>query len=241
MEHFCNNFVPPKGNFITEQLVLYDLGSDRWVQGYIDLIKQNSDGTLSIYDWKTSTNFTKTDLVHHGRQLVFYALAKESEGYKVKEVAWIMLKYAEVKFMGKKRANSKEKTEITKVVNRGKLISELKNYLEADLDELGFDEIDIEFLIKEALETNSLNKMPDAIKNAYTIKPYVRKYEITDELKAETINYLNEMADRFEQLDPNDKTVWLPREFTKKSKDGKEKPDTFFVKTSVISAKNVFT
>mgnify|MGYP006922404431 CR=1 FL=1 len=53
---------------------------------------------------------------------VFYALAKEAEGFKVRDVSWIMLKYCEVKFMGKKRSNSKNKTEIVKVLNRGKLI-----------------------------------------------------------------------------------------------------------------------
>ena len=112
MKHFCQTFQPPKGTFKTEELVIYPLcNSDdkddpnRYVQGYIDLIRENSDGTISIYDWKTSTDFKQSDLIHHGRQLVFYALAKEAEGYTVRDVSWIMLKYCEVKFMGKKRAN----------------------------------------------------------------------------------------------------------------------------------------
>ena len=105
MKHFCETFYPPKGKFKTEELVIYHLGrtlnpskdelnkSDRYVQGYIDLIRENDDGTISIYDWKTSTKFSAADLLHHGRQLVFYALAKEAEGYTVKDVAWIFLKY----------------------------------------------------------------------------------------------------------------------------------------------------
>ena len=32
MSHFCTNFVKPKGNFSTEQLVLYKLNENRYVQ-----------------------------------------------------------------------------------------------------------------------------------------------------------------------------------------------------------------
>jgi hypothetical protein len=228
MKHFCNTFQPPKGRFRTEELVLYKLSDDRYIQGYIDLIRENSDGTISIYDWKTSTDFKTADLIHHGRQLVFYALAKEAEGYKVRDVSWIMLKYCEVKFMGKKRSNSKTKTEMVKVLNRGKLISELKNHIECDLTELGYDEIDIEIMLKAALKDNSFDPLPDEIKSKYIVKPYVRKYEITDELRQETIDYLNRQADLFESLDTNNAESWSPRKFTRINGNGKEVEDIFF-------------
>lgn len=228
MKHFCENFTAPKGTFTTEELVIYQLSPNRYVQGYIDLIRHNKDGTISIYDWKTSTKFSAADLLHHGRQLIFYALAKEAEGYKVRDVAWIMLKYCVVTFQGKKRANSKAKSEIIKVVNRGKLISELKNHIEFDLSELGYDEIDIEVMLKESLKNNSFDNLPENVKNNYIIAPYVCKYELTDELKRETINYLNQMADKFESLDVDDESQWPPRSFVRLTKDGKEKDDVFF-------------
>ena len=96
MKDFCTSFVKPKGKFETEQLFIYQLDPDHYLQGYIDLIRYNSDDTISIFDWKTSSQFATKDLIHHGRQLVLYAMGKEQEGYKVKNVAWIMLKYAEV-------------------------------------------------------------------------------------------------------------------------------------------------
>lgn len=231
MKHFCKTFVPPKGKFKTEELVLYKLSEDRYVQGYVDLIRENDDGTISIYDWKTSTNFKQDELIHHGRQLVFYALAKEAEGYTVRDVSWIMLKYCEVKFMGKKRSNSKAKSEIVKVINRGKLISELRQHIENDLAEFGYDEIEIEFMLKNALDENSMDSLPKAIQDKYMVKPYVRNYPLTDELKQETINYLNKMADLFESLDPEDASQWPPRSFTKLTKEGNEKLDVFFCTT----------
>ena len=228
MKHFCKTFRPPRGTFKTEELVIYPLSEDRYVQGYIDLIRENNDGTISIYDWKTSTDFKAADLLHHGRQLVFYALAKEAEGFTVRDVSWIMLKYCEVTFMGKKRSNSKTKTQIVKVLNRGKLISELKNHIEYNLAELGYDEIDIEIMIKKALSENSFDALPDEVKSKYTVKPYVRKYEITDELKQETLDYLNKEADLFESLDPDDESQWPPRQFTRINGNGNEVEDTFF-------------
>lgn len=228
MEHFCKTFQPPKGKFKTEELVIYKLSDNRYVQGYVDLIRENTDGTISIYDWKTSTDFKSTDLLHHGRQLIFYALAKEAEGYTVRDVAWIMLKYCQVTFMGKKRANSKSKSEITKVLNRGKLVSSLKDYIESDLIDLGYSEIDVEIMLLKALQENSLDSLPEEIQSRYVIKPYVRKYQITDTLKTETIDYLNKMADLFESLDPNDENQWPPRKFTRINKNGKESEDTFF-------------
>ena len=224
MSHFCTNFVKPKGKFSTEQLVLYKLNENRYVQGYIDLIRHNPDGSISIYDWKTSSQFTKEDLLHHGRQLVFYALAKEAEGYKVRNVAWIMLKYCEVSFMGKKRANSKEMTKITKVVNRSKLVEELVPYITADLKLLGYDDIDIECIIHNALQNNEI---PLEVCDKYTVKPYVREYEITPEIKDETINYLNKMAILFENKSDNE-ADWKPKSFYKTTKTGKKQEDTFY-------------
>lgn len=216
MEHFCKNFVKPSGKFITEELILLQLGENRWLQGYVDLIKYNKDGSISIYDWKTSSQFNKETLLEHGRQLVTYAIAKEKEGYKVREVAWIMLKYVEVKFMGKARSNSKNETEITKVLNRRKLVSELAKYIENDLYKLGYGEIDIDIMLSEALINNDMKLLPKEIQDKYNVKPYVRKYEITEEIKQETLDYINKTADLFESLGKNE-SEWKGLEVDKKN------------------------
>ena len=223
MTHLCNNFVKPKGEFTTEELVIYKINEDRYVQGYLDLIQHNKDNTISIWDWKTSSQFSKEDLLHHGRQLVFYALAKEQEGETVKSVGWIMLKYCQIDFMGKARSNSKNETLITKICNRSKIIKELQSYIESDLAKLGYDEVDIEILINEALENNSFDKFPVEIRNKYIVKPYVRKYEITEELKKETLDYINNIADIYESK-TKDKKEWTFRKLT----NDKGKDDTFF-------------
>lgn len=216
MEHFCNNFIKPSGNFTTEELILLQLGDNRWLQGYVDLIKHNKDGSISIYDWKTSSQFTKETLLEHGRQLITYAIAKEKEGFKVKEVAWIMLKYVEVKFMGKARSNSKKETEIIKILNRRKLVSELAKYIENDLYNLGYGEVDVDIMLSDAIKNNDIKLLPQEIQDKYIVKPYVRKYEITEELKQETLDYINKTADLFESLG-KDESEWKGLEVNKKN------------------------
>lgn len=232
MKHFCETFEPPKGKFDTEELFIYELDEERYVQGYIDLIRHNEeDDTISIFDWKTSSQFNKDDLLHHGRQLVLYAIAKEAQGIKVRDVSWIMLKYCQVSFFGKKRSNSKKLEDITKVINRGKLVSELRNNLEYDLSVAGYDEVDIECMLNKALEDNSLDSLPENIRNKYKIEPYIRTYEITDELKQECINYINETADKFESLDNSSDKSFPPRNFTRINGNNNEVEDTFFCHT----------
>ena len=216
MSDFCNSFVKPKGQFETEQLFIYKTPEGAYLQGYIDLIRHNRDGSISIFDWKTSSQFSLSDLKHHGRQLVLYALGKEQEGYNVKSVAWIMLKYAEVSFWGKARKNSKNETLIKKVCNRSKIANELKPYIESDLEKLGYSELDIELMVNEAVKANSLSKLPEEIQKKYTIKPYVRKYELTDEIKQETLNYIKDKISQFESKS-DDENDWAPIKITDKN------------------------
>lgn len=219
MRHFCKNFVPPKGQFETEQLFIYPLSDNRYVRGYIDLVQtiDEANKVISIWDWKTSSQFRKDNLLEHGRQLVLYTIAKEHEGYTVKDVGWIMLKYVQIDFYGKLRKNSKTKTKMTQVCDRHKIVTTLKPYIESDLTEAGYDELEIEMYISECLQNNSLDCLPDEIKSNYTIKPYVRKYKITDELKKETLDYINKQADIFESLPKEDASKWQPKLIDKDS------------------------
>lgn len=227
MNHFCENYNKPKGKFTTEELIILKLNENTYMQGYVDLVKHNADDTISIYDYKTSTDFDDESLIKSGRQLITYAMAKEQEGFKVNEVAWIMLKYCEVSFRGKSRRNSKEETDISKVINRGKLATTLKPYIEYNLRDLGYDDIEIEIMLKEVLDTNSLKSLPIEIIEKYNIKPYVRKYAITEDIKTETMEYIKEMIRRFESKS-NNESDWGVKDFYKITKYGKPVEDTFF-------------
>lgn len=227
MTHFCKTFKAPKGNFSTEEFFLYKTDEDVYLQGYQDLIQLHNDETISILDWKTSSMYSKTDLLEHGRQLVIYLLAKEQEGKKVRKVAWIFLKYAEVKFLGKKTVKSKSVSEISKVIERKNIVKELERHIVAKLQGKGIEDIEIELIMDNAKETNEI---PEQVVDQFKIIPYVMYYDITEEIKQECINYINNTVKMWENLG-DDELEYPPRDFYKVQKNGKKVEDTFFCNT----------
>lgn len=227
MTHFCETYKSPKANLETEELFVYTTSKGYSLIGYIDLQKINKSNSIDIYDYKTSTMYTGEELKSHGRQLAVYTMGKEQEGKDVNKVAWIFLKYVEVKFLGKKTAKSKEKVEITKILERKKIGSEMAKFVERDLDELGYSEIDIEIILDNLKATNKFDCLPEEIRGNYKMIPCVYPYEITDEIRQECEDYINNTIEMWESLG-DDVNNYPPRKFTKVQKNGKEVNDIFF-------------
>lgn len=224
MTHFCKTYKAPKGKFTTEEFFLYKSPNGNYLQGYIDLIKHNADGTVSIYDYKTSSMYKGEDIKKHGRQLIVYALGLEQKGFKVKNVAWIMLKYCEVKYVGKKTFRSKEETELSKVIERKNIVKELNDVIISKLEKKGYDEVDIECMMMNARETNEI---PNEVADEFRMIPYVMSYELNDETRQDTMDYIDSTVKMWENL--GELEINYPsREFTKTQKNGKVVEDTFY-------------
>lgn len=191
MSRFASEFKTPKGEFETEQLILFHLKDNIWIQGYIDLIKHNKDNSIEIYDWKTSSQFDKKHLVEAGRQLILYALAKQEEGFEVKKIAWVMLKYCKTVW---KLKNGKDKEKVSEWRN---YIKDLRPVLEKKLDELGYDEVDIDVMIHQAITDNNMNSLPEEVRNQFKTSIYVRDYELTQEVVDECKKYIEDSIDIF--------------------------------------------
>ena len=194
IEHFCKTYKAPVGKKLTtESLFIYHTPNNNWLQGYIDLYRTRDDGSIDIFDYKSSSMYKGDDLKTHARQLILYALGKEQEGIAVRSASWIFLKYCTVKFMGKKRKNSKEKSEIVKYIERRKLGQELKSYIYDDMIEAGFSDFDAEIALDKINETNILKgAIPDEIANKYIIRPCVISVDLSQESKDECIKYIDE-------------------------------------------------
>lgn len=240
MKHFCSTYKSPKndGDLHTEELFIYKTPKGNVLQGYIDLYKENKDGTISIFDYKTSSMYKGEDLKSHGRQLVLYALGKEQEGFNIKSVAWIFLKYVNIKFLGKKTSKSKQKTEMTKIVERKKIAQEMASYVEDDLYEIGIDDIEADIILTDFKRANSFDVLPEEIRNRYKMTPCVYEYELTPEIKEECIDYIDTTIEKWETLDTEDLKNYPPRSFTKIQKNGKEVQDWFFCSNLCSHFKN---
>lgn len=96
IQNFIKNFEKVHHhNFEIEKKVEFEIEGHKLI-GYIDLLLYNSDGSVTIIDYKSSTKYSKEKMKENGRQLVLYGLAMESLGYKVKDLRWNMLKYATI-------------------------------------------------------------------------------------------------------------------------------------------------
>lgn len=216
MTHFCQNFYPPRGKYIVEQLVILRVSPTRALQGYIDLTKLNDDGTVSVYDLKTSSRYKPSDLLEHGRQLVIYAMALEQAGYTVKNLAWIMLKYVEIRYTWYATSRSRNKTQCIRIVNRSKIYDTIAPAVESACRDAGMDEAEIEFAMLDFKETNLLGpKFPMSVVQQFIIKPFVEPYPYTPELKQEAITYINKVADVYESLPQDETTPWPARKVDK--------------------------
>lgn len=227
MQHFCDTFKPLKGKYTTEELLLLKVDEDHYIQGYADLVKHNDDGTVSIFDWKTSSMYSTEDFKHAARQLVIYGLAKEAEGYQIKYLAWIFMKYIDATFIGKKRANAKKESVIKKTIERRKLASELRKYVEQDLRKFGYDEMESDMFLQEMMETNSLEGLPDEIRSRYKIQQCIKTTPFDEDAKEDAWSFIRETMEDFESRGEEEQN-WEARSFTKKLGTGKVVEDTFY-------------
>lgn len=92
--HFIENFTPLQNDTIHIEDYMEVNIDGIILRGYIDLWYILND-TLYIVDLKTSSKFSKLDLIHKQRQLLLYALALKEKyiNYKIK-LQFNMLKYA---------------------------------------------------------------------------------------------------------------------------------------------------
>ena len=200
MEHFCRTYKRPKGEFETEKFVVYKSPDGHYIQGYIDLLRHNSDGSVTVYDYKTSSMYRGDSIRDHGRQLLTYALALEQEGYTVSGVAWIMLKYCDVTFEGFKMSTSTTRSTMTKTIERRKIGFELAKYVRTDLKACGYDEIDIAMVTEKFARSNDLNDLPEEIRDHYKIRTCVMVYDYDDYDVDECNDYIDETINRWEAL-----------------------------------------
>ena len=121
-----------------------------------------------------------------------------------------------------------DKTELSKIIERKKIAQEMFKYIEDDLNELGYDDIEAELLLTDFKKTNSFNNLPDEVKGRYKMLPYVCQYELTDEIKNECEQYINDTIEMWENLDTKNLKEYPPRSFTKIQKNGKKVLDFFY-------------
>lgn len=201
VKHYLKNFKPSISDIVEiEEDFLINIGNIKF-RGFID---KRLDG--KIIDYKTSSKFKKKDKDEKGMQLVSYAYATEQMGRgKVKSVGWDMIKYANVSYGNR-----------TRMIERNKLIKELTVDISKQLQKLGYEDFEIDLMVKKAEENNSFDNLPTEIKNRYKIEPCIVDYPYNKKTKEQFEIFIKDTVSKIEAKNAEDEDDWKPKEITEK-------------------------
>lgn len=172
--HFFNNHTVLKNKPVIEQFVKVKVGENLF-QGYIDLTFKDDEACINIVDFKTSSIYKGAKAENESGQLVLYALSLMQQGVpkdKIK-ICWNFLKYVSIQYQQK---NGEIKT---REVERCKIGESLQSNAKTWLKHFGYEPDEY---LKEMLDTNSIDCLPDEVKEKYVISDCYVYVDLTDAL-----------------------------------------------------------
>lgn len=200
IDMFYNTYKKMDGKFISELGFVLQISDKDYIMGYIDLIQILDDNTVNIYDFKTSAMFKDKKLIEAGRQLCIYQMALEQlYGLKVNKNGWIMLKYSDLQIGANK----------TKIAIQNKdIITKSESQLKKLLIENGIDELISEMYIMKCKQEGNFTSLPEGMQEQIKIITHFKEYEITKEIKKETMQYIRDTIETIDNMDINNDDLW---------------------------------
>ena len=172
--HFFNNHTVLKNKPIIEQFVKVKINNNLF-QGYIDCAFKDDEDCINIVDFKTSSIYKGAKAENESGQLVLYAIGLNQQGIPMDKIkiCWNFLKYVTIQYEQKNGTVKTREVERCKIGES--LQSNAKTWLKA------FDYEPDEYL-KELLDTNSIDCLPEEVKEKYVISDCYVYVDLTDEL-----------------------------------------------------------
>jgi hypothetical protein len=204
--HFLKNFKKIEGiDGISESHVVIKVGKFIFV-GYIDYkhidiikVKDYNKKQLYITDFKTSTIYSKDKAKKEKMQLLLYSLGYIQNGWDIDNVKarWCFTKYISVDVMQKKKVDG-EYTWKSRQIERNEIGSKLSASAQMWLkDTKRYNEEEINDFIVDMLVTNSIDNLPDDVKNKFKISDCYVYIDITkeeiDELVMDFVNTIHDI------------------------------------------------
>ena len=161
--HFFKNHTIYKHKLLVEKPIVVNIDGNVFV-GYIDALYKDDDDCYHVIDFKSSSIYTGKTLEENSGQLTIYAIGLHQMGipYEKIKAQFNFLKYCTIKYEQKNGAIKYRNVERCKIGES--LQSNAKTWLKH------FKYEPDEYL-KQMLDTNSIDCLPDEVK---------AKYEITD-------------------------------------------------------------
>ena len=197
-KHFLENHKKANGSTKCEvfiPLVLQDRDEEnKIIQCYIDFLNIDN-GILKVIDYKTSTIYSKKDQEELAGQLKIYALAiNKTMGVPLNKIsiAWNFLKYISVEYL---QQNGKTKS---RNIERNSIGEDLKAPIKTWAKKLGYSEEETNKIIDECILLNSIDGLPDNIREKFKISDCLVYVEFKEE---DTIELANKMLNVIETIE----------------------------------------
>lgn len=174
LRHFFSNHTKLEYNPIIEQFVKVKIGGHLF-QGYIDCAFKDKEGCITIQDWKTSSIYKGAKAENESGQLVLYAIGLNQQGIPMDKIKirWNFLKYVSVQCEQK---NGKVKT---RQIERCEIGESLQASARTWLNYFGYEPHDY---LEEMIDTNSIDCLPEEVREKYIISDCYVYVDLTDEL-----------------------------------------------------------
>ena len=178
IRHFFRHHKPFTQKAMIEQFTVTKIGNNIF-QGYIDFIFQDTDGTVTILDWKSSTIYKGDKVLKEGKQLLIYAQSLIQHGMPMEKIkiCWDFLKYVNVKFT---QQNGKEKE---RQIERNAIGSSLANTIKTKMKATKqYSEEEINSYLEFVVTTNDLSGLPEEISSQFEITDCLVYIPLSEEI-----------------------------------------------------------
>lgn len=164
VEHFFKHHKRMADKVYVERFVTAKIGNNV-LQGYIDATFKDDDGNVYIIDFKTSSKFSAKAVEEKSGQLTVYAIALMQRGIPIDKIriGFNMLKYCTIQYH-QKNGNTK-----TRDVERCKIGEAMQSNVKMWLKDAGYTDEDTDEYLKEFLDTNEFDALPENVQDKYEI------------------------------------------------------------------------
>ena len=161
--HFFQNHTVYRHKLLVEKPIIVNINGNVFV-GYIDALYKDDEGNYYVLDFKSSSIYTGKTLEENSGQLTIYGIGLNQMGVPLDKIkpCFNFLKYCTIRYELKKGDIKYRQVE------RCKIGESLQSNAKTWLKHFGYEPDEY---LKEMLDTNSIDCLPDEIK---------KKYEITD-------------------------------------------------------------
>ncbi len=189
MRHFFLNYKKVTDKPIIEPFILIKVGN-QYFHGYIDMLhieKRNGKRKIIITDFKTSSIYKGEKLLKESGQLLLYGEGihqKTGMSYEDIILRFNFMKYVDVTYEQK---NGDIKI---RQIERNSIGEKLKTNVKMWLKHFEYDKDDIEDYLQEMVDANSIDGLPNEIKEKFCINDCYVEVEINEDIINEHKKYI---------------------------------------------------